>query len=171
MKSFDNCTGLALHLGKIALAQHEVEHRALEKCAKIVERRAKEKIGEYQEQTGPFIAWAPLAESTLYGGYANGHYFEGKVQLGYAPPDNPLLREGDMRDSVEHMVVDSAAYVGSNSDIAVYQELGTEKIPPRSFLGGALADELPKVCEIVGTSIVAALVGDGVHGGRMAIEE
>ena len=160
MKSFDNCTDLALHLGKIVVTQHEVDRRALEKCAQVVEKRSKDKIGEYQDQTGPFIAWPELADYTKADRERHGF-----------PEDEPLLRTGELRDSIEHKVEDSAAYVGSDSDIAVYQELGTAKIPPRSFLGGALADKLPTVCEILGTSVVAALVGEGVHGGRMAIEE
>jgi HK97 gp10 family phage protein len=160
MKEFNSCTALALHFGEIALAQHELEHKALEKCAEIVEKRAKEKIGEYQEQAGPFVAWQELADSTV----------ADRERKGY-PGDEPLLRTGDMRDSIEHSVADGEAHVGSNSDIALYQELGTSKMPPRSFLGGALVDKLPKVCEILGKSIVAGLVGKQVVGGFMEIEE
>lgn len=150
---------LAAKLGEIALQQHEMEQLALEKAAKLVEKRAKEKIGEYQDQAGPFIAWPELAESTK----------ADRARQGF-PEDEPLLRTGEMRDSIEHTVGNGEAQVGSNSDIAVYQELGTQHIPPRSFLGGAVVDEMDRIIKIVGEDAVAALVGKGVHGGRLEIE-
>ncbi|QEH36502.1 hypothetical protein OJF2_50860 [Aquisphaera giovannonii] len=137
---------LAAKLGEIALQQHEMEQHALEKAAKLVEKRAKEKIGEYQDQAGPFIAWPDLAESTK----------ADRARQGF-PEDEPLLRTGEMRDSIEHTVGNGEAQVGSNSDIAVYQELGTQHIPPRSFLGGAVVDEMDRIIKIVGEDAVAAL--------------
>ena len=150
---------LAAKLGEIALRQHEMEHNALEKAAVVVEERAKEKIGEYQEQAGPFIAWPELTDSTK----------EDRLRLGYTEND-PGLRSGEMRDSIEHVVLDGEAQVGSDDDKLVWFELGTTKQPPRSVLGGAVVDEMDKICEIVGEHAVAALVGKGVHGGKMKIE-
>ncbi len=150
---------LAAKLGETALAQHEMEHHALEKVARVVDKRAKEKIGEYQEQAGPFAGWAELADSTK----------EDRLRQGYTEND-PGLRSGEMRDSIEHVVRDGEAQVGSDDDKMVWFELGTSKQPPRSVLGGAVVEEMDKITEIVGTSAVAALVGKGVHGGKMAIE-
>jgi HK97 gp10 family phage protein len=61
------------------------------------------------------------------------------VQLGYSAND-PLLRTGEMRESIEYnMDADGReAYVGTNNEKAVFNEFGTSKIPPRSFLGGAV---------------------------------
>lgn len=146
-------------LGEIALQQHEMEHHALEKAAVVVEKRAKEKIGEYQDQAGPFAGWAELADSTK----------ADRVRQGYSE-DEPGLRSGEMRDSIEHVVMDGEAQVGSNDDKLVWFELGTVKQPPRSVLGGAVVEEMEKICEIVGDHAVAALVGQGVHGGKMLIE-
>ena len=150
---------LATKLGEVALAQHEMEHHALERAAKLVEKRAKEKIGEYQEQAGPFIAWPELADWTK----------EDRLKQGYTEND-PGLRSGEMRDSIEHQVHVPEAHVGSDDDKLVWFELGTSKQPPRSVLGGAVVDEMEKICNIVGESAVAALVGKGVKGGRMEIE-
>jgi hypothetical protein len=150
---------MAAKLGEIALAQHEVEHHALEKAAKLVEKRAKEKIGEYQEQTGPFIAWPELADSTK----------EDRLKQRYTEND-PGLRSGEMRDSIEHQVHTPEAHVGSDDDNLVWFELGTSKQPPRSVLGGAAVEKLPEILEIVGESATAALAGKGVHGGRMLLE-
>lgn len=95
---------------------------ALEGACKIVEEEAKDVIGTYRYN------WPQLAESTQ----------ADREHKGY-PPNEPLLREGTLRDSIEHTVIpiESAGYVGSNNKIAVYQELGTNSIPPRSFLEGA----------------------------------
>ena len=151
---------LAAKLGEIALQQHEMEGNALEKAAVVVEDRAKEKIGEYQEQAGPFIAWPELADATK----------EDRLRQGYTEND-PGLRSGEMRASIEHEVQVPEAQVGSNDDKLVWFELGTIKQPPRSVLGGAVVDEMDRICEIVGEHAVAALVGKGVHGGKMLIEK
>lgn len=134
---------------------------ALERAAKVVEKEAKDSIGEYQDTSGPFVAWQDLADSTV----------TEKERLGFSPGDNPELRTGEMRDSIFHFVDAKAgkAFVGSNSDVLVYQELGTENMPPRSILGGALARKSHEIEKILGDSVKGALLGDGVHNGRMDI--
>ena len=150
---------LAAKLGEIALTQHEMERHALEKAAVIVEKRAKAKVGEYQEQAGPFIAWPELADATK----------DDRVRKGFTEND-PGLRTGAMRDSIEHTVLDGEAHVGSDDDHMVYFELGTVNQPPRSVLGGAVVEEMGKICEIIGEEAVAALVGEKVFNRRMVIE-
>lgn len=160
MKGFDSLAGLAAHMTRIALQQQDMERQALEKVAKIVKKRAKAKIGEYQEQAGPFIAWPELADATK----------SDRARKGY-PDDEPLLRSGGMRDSIGHAVADGVAHVGSNDEKAVWQELGTSKIPPRSFLGGAAVESMAKVLEIVGESAALALAGEGVHDGKLKLKD
>ncbi|MCE9565849.1 MAG: hypothetical protein K8U57_27810 [Planctomycetes bacterium] len=159
MKQFGSMGDFAAHLLTLSAAQHDAEKKSLEEGAKLIEKRAKEKIGEYQNEEGPFIAWAELADSTK----------DHRASRGF-PEDEPLLRTGAMRDSIQHTVFDHVAQIGSNSDIAVWQELGTEHIPPRSFLGGAAAESAAKICEITGRNAVVALVGADVFGGRILIE-
>ncbi|WOJ89902.1 hypothetical protein RZS28_00880 [Methylocapsa polymorpha] len=48
-------------------------------------------------------------------------------------------------------------YVGTNSPIAKYQEFGTSKIPPRPFLGGALAAKGEEVAECFGGALKATI--------------
>ena len=114
-------------------------------------KEAKEWIGFYHP------GWAPLAESTLEGWH--GH--PGKIELGYAPPDNPLLRTGDMRDSIQSQA-ELASYgaegvIGSESKIALYQEMGTSKIPPRPFLGGVMSVSGNKAKVVFGEFAVKVL--------------
>ena len=151
---------LAAKFGEITLSQHEMEHHALERAARLVEKRAKENIGEYQEQTGPFIAWPELADSTK----------EDRLKQGYTEND-PGLRSGEMRDSIEHVVHVPEAEVGSDDDKLVWFELGTSKQPPRSVLGMAAIEEMPKILELIGESATLALEGKGVHEGMMLLND
>jgi len=142
--------GFIGHVATVGIAVKAAEGRALKKAAVIVEAEAKREIGTYQGAIGPLPAWAPLAEATQ----------ADRVRQGFSP-DEPLLRTGEMRDSIGHAVGDGVAVVGSNSDKAVWQEMGTEKIPPRSFLGGAALRELPEVARAMAGEVVAAIVGAG----------
>ena len=145
MREFASFAGFAEHLAAMAVTLPVVERAAVEGATRIILHEARESIGHYQDAAGPFETWGPLADTTLYGFDSKGHHFPGKIELGYAPPDNPLLREGDMRASygtkIEQTALGVTGYVGSDSDIAVWQEMGTPNakhpIPPRSVLGRA----------------------------------
>lgn len=121
-------------------------HKALERVAEHIERDAKARIGHYNGPAGPFAAWAPLAESTI----------QDRAAKGFAP-DEPLLRTGELRESIERHVGKHEAVIGSDSAVAVAQELGTTTIPPRSFLGAAGAASLPLVHAEFGGAIVTAV--------------
>lgn len=160
MKQFDSMASFAAHLMTAAVAVKRAESRMLDHIGKSVKARAKGKIGEYQDAAPPFAGWAELADSTK----------TDRAKRGY-PEDEPLLRTGGMRDSIGHRVQGGEVTIGSDDDKAVWQELGTETIPPRSFLGGAMAEELPRLKEILGEGTVAALVGKDVYQGKLPIGE
>jgi phage gpG-like protein len=130
------------------------EHEALEWIGRVVEAEAKSAIGTYRYN------WPQLAESTQ----------AERAHEGY-PANEPLLRSGEMRDSIGHVVGDHEVQVGSNSDIAVYQELGTKSIPPRSFLVNAVKASIPAIKEISGIAIGAAIASRNIEAEiiRMAI--
>jgi len=159
MKSFTSFAGMAAEFMTAAIAVDALNHELLERSAKSIERRAKEKLGSYQDQSGQFVAWAELAESTK----------QDREQQGY-PENEPLLRSGELRDSIEHQVIGNVAHIGSNSDVAVYQELGTDKMPPRSFLGGAAHEKAPEIVEMMGENVTLHLSGQKVFQGRLPIE-
>jgi hypothetical protein len=93
-------------------------------------RVSRAKLGEYQPPIGFFPGWESLADSTL----------AEKARLGLPSP-SPLLRTGDLRDSIsfDTNVSASSATVNlySTSDYAPVQELGggPSNIPPRPFIG------------------------------------
>lgn len=168
MKDFASLEEFVVFLAtRVPVVDASVTH-GLEVACRIVETEAKHEIGTYQPSGGPFAAWAPLAETTLEGWAGR----PGKVELGYAPPDNPLLRTGELRDAVEHTVDVDEAAVGVPSkividgdksvdigDVAIWQEMGTVKIPPRSFLGHAGFVKEKAVVEAIGLEIIHAVSG------------
>lgn len=166
-----NIAEFVLHLERAVFNLAHEEHEAMERACKVVEKEAKAEIGTYQSAAGPFPAWAPLSDATLDGFYHQGGFWvQGKEDAGYAPPDNPLLREGTMRDSIQHKVeghfAGSQGVVGTNDPVAVYQELGTPNatypIPPRSFLGRAAYVKAHEVAHHLGIAPVLALCGHSV---------
>jgi phage gpG-like protein len=118
-------------------------HHAIEEGAKLIAEEAKRELGHYQAEAGPFPAWEPLHESTLHGGRSpkTGALFKGKIELGFATEadHNPLMRTGELRDSIGYRVEGDKGVVGSTSKYAAVQELGDPENnqPPRSFLGRA----------------------------------
>lgn len=126
-----------------------LEH-GLEKVAAKIDQAAKDKIGEYQAANGMHDAWPELADSTK----------ADRLRQGYTEND-PLLRSGELRDSISHETKGLEAAIGSTSDIAVYQELGTDKIPPRPFLGSAAYEHMDDVKKIIGGAVIT-----GIGGGK-----
>ena len=110
---------------------------------KEIEETAKEEIGVYQPAYGPFDAWAPLAASTK----------ADRVRSGYTE-DDPLLRSGVLRDSIESEVVGLAAIVGTKKQIGLWQEVGTARIPPRPFIGPAYVRKIDPLMEMIRMSIL-----------------
>jgi phage gpG-like protein len=109
---------------------------------KEIEETAKEEIGIYQPAYGPFDAWAPLAESTK----------ADRIRSGYTE-DDPLLRSGELRDSIESEVVGLAAIVGTKKEIGLWQEVGTSHIPPRPFIGPAYVRLIDPLMDSIGLAV------------------
>lgn len=121
----------------------EVSFRVI---VKEIEETAKEEIGVYQPAYGAFESWAPLAEATK----------ADRVLQGYSE-DEPLLRSGELRDSIESEVVGLAAIVGTKSEIGLWQEVGTSHIPPRPFIGHAYVRKIDPLMEAIGQVISRGL--------------
>jgi hypothetical protein len=79
---------------------------------------------------------------------------------GAAGHDEPWLRSGALRDSVEAQADGLQAAVGSSDPAAVPQELGTARMPARPFLAPAAAAMGEEVARAVGAAMAAALRGD-----------
>lgn len=149
---------------KLSLAEPIALNKGLKIVANKIKKTAQNKIGHYQDQVGPFQDWAPLAQSTE----------NEKERLGFNR-EEPLLRTGELRDSIECEVKFLEAVIGSKSDIAAYQEFGTKYIPPRPFIGPAAYENKEKIKKILGAAVVSGLIeGAPIHrllGYDMLIDE
>lgn len=149
MKEF-SLTSFTTHLAEMAVNTVVSLNVGLHAAANVIEKSAKEKIGHYQGESGPFPEWAPLADATE----------DEKARLGY-PLGAPLERTGELRDSIEHEVVGLEAVVGSKDPVAEWQEFGTDRIPPRPFIGPAAFESKDKVEGILGAATVIGLSKGG----------
>ena len=147
MREFAHLGEFVAHLATMAAAETLALHRGLKKCAVAIEATAKAEIGHYQSDAGPFLGWVELADSTK----------EDRVRKGFSEND-PLLRTGELRDSISHQVGGLEAVIGSTSDIMVYQELGTEKIPPRAVLGPAAVHNKKLIIKTLGHAAASGLM-------------
>jgi hypothetical protein len=116
----------------------------IEKACKIVQKKAKAAIGKEHEE------WAPLAESTV----------ADKQHHGFAVP-KPLLRSGELRDSIEYAVDGNEGCVGTDNKAAPFLEFGTSKMPPRSFLVSSAISSEDKIHRMAAAATIGALSGHG----------
>ncbi len=119
--------------------------------------RAKGLIGNEHD------GWAPLSGATVYGfRHPRAGWIPGKEELGYGGFESPLLRTGQMRDSIEFSVASLIGEVGSNDKRALWQELGTVaeySIPPRPFISRGLLEAAEAVFpELMGPAVLSLLV-------------
>jgi hypothetical protein len=117
----------------------------LEKVGQLAESIAAELPGHYQP------GWAPLAESTL----------KDKAAKGFPVP-SPLKRTGKMAASYrkEVLLSELALVIGSEDKIALFQEMGTSRIPPRPVTGPALKNSLPFAADVFGKIAASLLTGE-----------
>ena len=134
MKEFTSLSAFASHLALLETEMTLQLEAGLTEAAKVVQDTAQAKFGEYQSAVDSFPEWAELAEATK----------SDRVRHGFAA-DEPLLRTGELRDSISYQVDGLTATIGSPSDIMVMQEFGTIHIPPRPVLGPAAAENVSKI--------------------------
>ncbi len=146
-KTYRSFGALARALERAAERLPATYAASMEAGAKAVQDEAKARIGHYQD------GWRPLAQSTV----------AEKRRLGYADEenDNPLLRTGEMRDSIKAEASERGFVVGSVDDVMVYQELGTSRIPPRPVLAPSLKATAPAIAKALGRAIRKTLTGGG----------
>lgn len=144
----------AKHLGAAGPRLAPAVERGLAQYGEVVKTTARGFIGH--ERT----AWAALAPSTI----------AEKTKLGYVghiSATDPLLRTGELRDSIEAEVGPLNVTVGSALDKALWQEMGTVRptgsIPPRPFLASAMNDTLPVAEKIFGEVMVRTLTPRGAR--------
>jgi phage gpG-like protein len=151
MRTFNSLGSFAAHLLSRDAAVAFAMQSGLEAVAQRVRDTAREELGHYQPAIGHFEAWPELADATK----------DDRVRKGFTEND-PLLRSGDLRESIKAAHNRTEAVIGSESDVAVYQELGTNKIPPRPFLGPAVLHNEEWIKRLLGRAFVSGFLGEGV---------
>jgi hypothetical protein len=137
--------GFVAKLGAIERDMHELGPAIVARACEMVCAEAKRVIGTYD------YGWPQLSPETLAHKFFN----------------TPLLETGEMRASIEWNSSGNEGHVGSNNDKAVWQELGTSKIPPRSFLAGAAQHMEPKIHAMAERAVVAVMLGKGLASAEM----
>jgi hypothetical protein len=159
---------MAVKLVSMEVTMFEFLHRGLDRALVKVEKTAKAEFGVYQPAVGRFGAWDELADETK----------AERLKLGFTEND-PLLRTGELRDHVTHEAqeFELAGVVGVKSgethapyedggaepdigDVMMWQELGTEHIPPRPVLGPAAFRNKEAIQYLIGAAVVAGFVGE-----------
>jgi hypothetical protein len=152
MSEFSSIGHFVAHLAVMEAQSTLALHHGLVKCAAAIEKTSKAEFGVYQPEVSPFAAWAPLADATQ----------AERERLGFTP-DDPLLRKGDLRESISHQVHALEAVIGSDSDVMVYQELGTDRIPPRAALGPAAIRNKALITRTLGLAVAEGLLYGSGH--------
>ncbi len=124
----------------------------LVKIGAVMEVAAKELIGH--EVPG----WPPLASSTIEEKERHGY-------VGRVSATDPLLRTGEMRESigVEIDPANLALALGSKDKVALYQEMGTSRIPPRPFLRHAMVESFERAEVVLGETALELLTPGGLR--------
>ncbi|MDE2024863.1 MAG: hypothetical protein KGJ07_00040 [Patescibacteria group bacterium] len=151
VKEFKTFAAFGKQVEKIIREYPHREHTFLNLVGKFIQNEAKGYIGHLQH------IWPELAESTQ----------EQKESLGYGDAMNdwqPLLRTGEMRDSITYTVQLHDVYIGSDSDILVYQEIGTVRIPPRPVLGLAMYENKRRLEKSIGSFVLAWITDTRAKG-------
>lgn len=145
-REFNSLEKFSEHLTKAVLKRPYYEQKWGTFAAEMLEKESKDKIGHLNE------GWAPLAESTK----------RDKEKLGYVfnADYNPLYRTGELRDSIKgHYNLNiHTLFLGSFSEIMLYQALGTKYIPPRDPIGSTMQQALPQIATLLGQMFIQLLL-------------
>jgi hypothetical protein len=137
--------GFVAKLHAIERDMHDLGPGIVARACQMVYEEARRVIGE------GYSDWPQLQPATLAHKIAN----------------TPLLETGELRASIEWQSHGLKGEVGSNLDKAVWHELGTSRIPPRSFLAGAAQHMGPEIEKMAHKAVVAVMLGKGLHSTEM----
>lgn len=116
----------------------------------------------------PQSDWAPLSNATIEGfRHENGRWIMGKEALGYGGQESPLLRTGQLKQSISFETEGLRGVVGSTDKVALYHEMGTPfaRYPmaapngaPRPIFSKALTEAVGGVQELAEPIMLSLLI-------------
>jgi hypothetical protein len=145
MRTF-SLLGFAAHLATVERDMREVGPMIVAKACEMVCAEAKRVLGTHD------YGWPELKPETI----------ARKIR-----GDTPLLETGKLRDSIEWNSHGLEGHVGSNDPKAVWNELGTSRAPPRSFLVGAAQTLEGEIHKMAARAAIAVMAGRGLHSAEM----
>ncbi len=147
VREFRTIAEFVAFLGRAEAEVHHAEERGLQEAGKRLVHATQELIGAEDE------AWAALAPFTV----------AEKTRLGYInriTPTDPLYRTGELRISITYDVALPALTIGTPDEIGYFQEFGTNRIPPRPFIGLTMFRDHHHAANLVAGHIVGAMMGN-----------
>ena len=142
MKKFESPGEFAAFLEKLLPVILIAQAVGVQRAAAFLQEEVKADLGFYQTAAGPFPDWPELSE---------GRKNE-RERVGLMPND-PLLATGELHDHIDMTYEGMRAVIGvpheivgdgtrrsplrDIGDVAIWMEEGTDRAPPRSFLGHA----------------------------------
>jgi HK97 gp10 family phage protein len=167
-------------LQSIPVAADRAIQKGLKRGAVIVMKRAKAKLGTYQEASGSFKSWALLKPETVRRKHLSKSGSGKLTRAGKAylkkhgawgaggDDDSPLVYTGHLRQAITTDFTDiehGVAYVGvgsgstksgvaSPSDYAATHEFGTFHVPARPYLRPALEESREEIKEAVAQALI-----------------
>ena len=153
MKEFKSMADFSAHLSKSVKNYEKYEKKAGIFLGETLRKEAQDKIGHLQDHVGEFPAWKELADSTKADKLRNDYVFNADF--------NPLYRTGEMRDSIHFSYIPALhlLFLGSTSDIMLWQEEGTQHIPPRPVLGPTMFQAKMLVEYVFGKMLIDYIMG------------
>lgn len=153
MREFKDIASFLRHMEAVRVALPAAGALGVRAGAELIAKEAKAELGHYQDQVGPFVGWAELADRTK----------DDRVKHGFSE-NEPGLRTGEMRDSIGVEVSAGAglthhAAAGSPDQNLEFFENGTKKQSPRSVLGAAAFRKEAEVVEAMVAPIVNTVAG------------
>ena len=146
MIRFASMSAFVNHLARLPVAVEVAEVEGLKLATRLLRDRARETLGTYQEAVGPLPSWRELAPST-----------QAERSLAGYTPNDPLLRSGELRESIQDEVTDDPhGRVFTDNPHAADLEFGTIRIPPRPFMGVAVYRHGDEAVAKVGEAVAAA---------------
>ena len=138
--------GFVAHLHALEQDMHELGPAIVARACEMVAAHVKKQFGKQHE------LWPELKPETI------ARKLHGNT---------PLLETGELRASIEWTASGLEGQVGSNNDKAVWHELGTSHVPPRSFLASSAISMEERVHKMAERAVVAVLMGRGLHSVEM----
>jgi hypothetical protein len=149
-------------IGGTAMRLHAKLSAFCAQFGKELEEHAKAKLGAEGGQwrglfpsvagAPAFENWPALAPATI----------EDKLSKGFPVP-SPLLRTGALRDSIGHNV--ETPQIGrvvvtlyATAEYAPFQELGTETVPPRPFIGPTAFEDVARAQRRIQSLAIASFM-------------